>query len=171
MLSATKTVPTLRKAVKIQLPPEIKRAFVSIPRFLDLDRVMNQLRASCPAVEFKAYTDLFTSMDDWIKRRKLVIKTFDALIVAIGSKRNVSHGVVREIDLARHAKKPIFLFNTSTGSIEPFTRYLLSATFPPAEDGVEARKGSAGNGPAGRASVTILRRLTLDQGQEPKNPS
>jgi hypothetical protein len=164
MFSATKAVPILRKAVKIQLPPEIKRAFVSIPRFLDHDRVMTQLRASCPAVEFKAYTELFTSMDDWIKRRKLVIKTFDALIVAIGSKRNVSHGVVRELDLARHSKRPIFLFNTSTGSIEPFTWYVLSATFPPAENGVEVKQERPGNGPASKPGVTLLRRLTLDQG-------
>lgn len=125
--------PKLIKAVKFALSAEIKTAFVSISRFLPADLVITKLRATLPDVRLKAYRDVFTSLEDWLTHRRQVIKGMDALIVAIGTQRNASNGVVREVQLARKCNKPIFLFNIQTGLFEPFTGYRLTAFFPPAE--------------------------------------
>src|SRR5262249_30031481 len=100
MITTTAAKPRLRKAVKSTLPAEIKTAFVCIPRFMPADLVMTKLREVCSGVELKAYADIFTSMKDWLKRRRQVIEQHDALIVALGPKRNAPGGVVREIQHA-----------------------------------------------------------------------
>lgn len=125
--------PTLRKAVKTALPEAIKRAFVSIPGFLDAGATLARMRQKLPGVDLKAYADCFKSIEDWQKRRRKVIQEQDALIVAIGPKRNAPSGVTSEILRARQLGKPIYLFNTATGLIEPFTRFVMTVTFPPAE--------------------------------------
>jgi hypothetical protein len=129
------------RTTEYQLPSDVKSAYVSISQFISAKTAMAKLRKTLPCVDVGAYSDRFKSMVDWRQRRREVFRTMDALIVVIGSKRTCAAGVVHEIGLAQGFEKPVFLFDVTTGRIEPMGEMRVYGYFPLAAPAAKVKTG------------------------------